>query len=144
MTQSVDELLQQYPGASVWAFGDNAALADELATLVIQGKKTATTSSLASFQHASCPVLPGSYHIVLNSRQLPVCVIRLHSLGLIRFCDVSEALAAMEGEGDLSLDTWRQRHRAFFSREGHWSEEMELVFQTFRLVSVIRASAHQE
>ncbi|OON41394.1 ASCH domain-containing protein [Izhakiella australiensis] len=141
MTQTVEELKQLYPGAQAWAFGDSAELADTLASLVVRGIKTASCCSLACYQQdAPDDVKLGSYHIILDGREQPVCVIRMQSLGLIRFNDMSEALAAMEGEGDLSLAYWRKGHQDFFSREGTFSENMELVFQTFRVVQVVRAN----
>lgn len=68
--------LEKYPDAHCWAFGASPALADELAALVIAGKKRGTCGSLASFQAEARAVKPGDYHIVLNGRGEPACVIR--------------------------------------------------------------------
>ena len=65
-----------------------------------------------------------------------VCVIRTLSLRLIRFNEMSAELAALEGEGDLSLAYWQQAHQAFFAREGSWSPDMELVFEEFAVIEV--------
>ena len=127
--------LEKYPDAHCWAFGDSPALADALAALVIAGKKRGPCGSLASFQAEARAVKPGDYHIVLNGRGEPACVIRTLSLTLVRFNEVSEAQAALEGEGDLSLNYWRSAHRQFFEREGGWSPEMELVYETFALIA---------
>lgn len=138
--QTTEQLLQLYPGSQAWAFGDSPAMANELADLVVRGVKTATCGSLLSYQQDGPDALMiGSHHVVLDGDQQPVCVIRINSLGLIRYCDMSAPLAALEGEGDLSLDYWRSGHRDFFSRAGNFSEEMELVFTTFRVVHVVRA-----
>ena len=51
--------LEKYPDAHCWAFGDSPALADELAALVIAGKKRGTCGSLASFQAEARAVKPG-------------------------------------------------------------------------------------
>ena len=53
---------------------------------------------------------------------MPVCVIRLISIRLVRFCDVTEEFARKEGEGDLSLEYWRKEHHRFFTREGYFSD----------------------
>lgn len=53
----------KYPSAFCWSFGDSPALADELAALVIAGKKRGTCGSLASYQQEQPPVTPGAYHI---------------------------------------------------------------------------------
>lgn len=97
---------EKYPQAFCWSFGDSPALADELAALVVAGKKRGTCSSLVSYQKEQPPVTPGSYHIVLNGTGDAVCVIRTLALRLIRFNEMSADLAALEGEGDLSLAYW--------------------------------------
>lgn len=127
----------KYPGALSWAFGDNAELADELAALVICGLKTASCCSLLSFQSEDNPPTIGSYSIILNSQDEPVCVIRTVAMRIVRFCDVTEDLAIKEGEGDRSLHFWQQAHQAFFTREGSYSETMELVAEEFELVEVL-------
>lgn len=133
---SVGSLQIKYPGAMAWAFGDNPQMADELADLVRDGKKTASCGSLASYLSESPAPGVGSYHIILNGQQDPVCVIRMVSLRLVRFCDVDETFARKEGEGDLSLDYWRKEHQAFFSREGSFAEDMELVAEEFERVEI--------
>lgn len=136
MTSKLAELQQKYPDAVSWAFGDSAQMADELAALVMQGKKTASCSALQAFQQdADAPAI-GSYSIILSGSRQPLCVIRTVALRLVRFCDVTDDLARKEGEGDLSLAFWRQEHQAFFTRAGSYTEEMELVFEEFQLVEV--------
>ena len=62
-----------------------------------------------------------------------------HVRQLAHFCDVDEGYAAAEGEGDLSLDYWRQVHRDCFSEElgaigKAFSEEMTVVCEEFECV----------
>lgn len=133
----VDSLKQKYPGARAWAFGDNPEMANVLADLVVKGVKTASCCSLASFNADESAAGPGSYHIILNGQGAPVCVIRLMSLRLMRFPEVTEAFARKEGEGDLSLAYWREEHKAFFTREGVYAEDMELVAEEFVVVEVL-------
>ena len=102
---------------TAWTFGGDP---DGLAELVLAGKKRATCS-------------------ILNSRQEAVCVIRTTCLRLIPFCQVDAALAAREGEGDLSLAYWQRVHRDFFEKElapygERFDEGMELIFEEFELV----------
>lgn len=131
---ALEQLKAKYPGAQAWQIGDSPALADELAALVASGIKTASCGALASWQaEESAPKL-GSYNIILNGQGEPVCVIRIISLRLVRFCDVTEAFARKEGEGDLSLEYWRKEHQRFFSAAGIFSEEMELVAEEFDVV----------
>lgn len=137
MMDTIDTLKTRYPGAQAWGFGDSPAMADELANLVIKGVKTASCGSLAAFNAEGFAPTPGSYHIILNGQEAPVCVIRIVSLRLVRFCDVTQAFASKEGEGDLSLEYWQKEHQAFFTREGVFAEDMELVAEEFTVVEVL-------
>ncbi|WP_312411349.1 ASCH domain-containing protein [Pseudescherichia sp.] len=134
---TLEKLKAKYPQALAWSIGDSAELANELAGLVVKGKKTASCGSLASYQAESVPPAVGSYHIILNGQQEPVCVIRITSLRLVRFCDVDEDFARKEGEGDLSLTYWRTEHQRFFTQAGGFSEEMELIAEEFEVVEVV-------
>ena len=137
MMRMIDDLKIRYPKASAWAFGDTPEMADELAERVAKGIKTASCCSLSSFNHQDESSAIGGYSIILNSQGEPVCVIRLVSLRIIRYCDVNEAFARKEGEGDLSLGYWAQGHEAFFQREGSFDAAMELVAEEFELVEVV-------
>ncbi len=136
----LEELKSIYPGALVWHFGDSPKLADELVQLVLSGIKTATCCSKNSFQReyergeAPCA---GSYNIILDGTGQPVCVIQTVRLQGIRFCEMTRELASKEGEGDLSLEYWKEGYKRYFEREGTYSEEMELVFEEFELTDIL-------
>ncbi len=134
---AVEELKIKYPGADAWQVGDSPALASELANLIKKGIKTASCGSLTSYQQEESAPKIGSYNIILDGQGLPVCVIRLVSMRLVRFSDVTEAFARKEGEGDLSLEYWQREHQRFFTREGHFSEDMELIAEEFEVVEVV-------
>lgn len=134
---TLEQLKAKYPGAQAWQIGDSPALADELATLVASGIKTASCGSFACWQAEDPAPKLGSYNIILNGQDEPVCVIRIISLRLTRFCDVTDAFARKEGEGDLSLEYWRKEHQRFFSAAGIFSEEMELVAEEFEVIECV-------
>ncbi len=64
---------------------------------------------------------------------MPALVIRTTNVQHIRYCDVTEELALLEGENE-SLLGWRKDHKAFFKRLGEFHPEMTLVFEQFELV----------
>ena len=132
-----EKILQKYPHASFCTFGDSAALADHLATLIATGVKTASCGSLAGCIEDNIFPMIGEYKIVENSRDEPVCVIRVIGLHLLRFSDVTAELARKEGEGDLSLEYWRNEHRRFFQVEGSYSPEMDVIFEEYALIDVV-------
>ncbi|MFO6300017.1 ASCH domain-containing protein [Rahnella selenatireducens] len=134
---AVGELKMKYPSANAWQFGDSPELANELADLIIKGIKTASCGSFATYQQEEYAPRIGSYNIILDSQDVPVCVIRLVSMRLVRFCDVTADFARKEGEGDLSLEYWQNEHQKFFTREGYFSDEMELIAEEFEVVEVL-------
>ncbi|KJP15366.1 cytoplasmic protein [Klebsiella aerogenes] len=131
------EIEMKYPGAGAWQMGDSPELASELANLIKKGIKTASCGSFASYQQEESAPRIGSYNIIIDGQNVPVCVIRLVSLQLVRFCDINEEFARKEGEGDLSLEYWKKEHQRFFIREGHFSEDMELIAEEFEVVEVL-------
>ncbi|MBT0724497.1 ASCH domain-containing protein [Rosenbergiella sp. S61] len=133
----LNKLQTKYPGALAWGFGDSAEMADELANHVVEGRKTASCGSLASYLSEASPPTVGSYHIILNGREEPVCIIRIIAMRIVLFREVEAEFAYKEGEGDRSLNYWQQEHKAFFTREGSYSEAMELVAEEFELIEVL-------
>lgn len=134
---AIDKLKVKYPNANAWQIGDSPELANELADLIKKGIKTASCGSFASYQQEEYAPMIGSYNIILDSQDVPVCVIRLVSMRLVRFCDVTADFARKEGEGDLSLEYWRKEHQRFFTREGSFYNDMELVTEEFEVVEVL-------
>ncbi|NDL64588.1 ASCH domain-containing protein [Acerihabitans arboris] len=129
-------LTERYPDARLWAFGDSAEMADELLALVLRGEKTASCCSYNAYRRDGAPVI-GGYHVVLDGRDNPACAIRTVAQRLVRYCDVTAEMAALEGEGDKSLAYWRESHQDFFTREGGFSPEMLLVFEQFEVIEVL-------
>lgn len=130
--------LIKYPSAKPVAFGDSPELANVLAELIARGVKTGSSGSLAGcIAEGMFPVI-GAYWIVENGFGNPVCVIRTTRLHLLRFSEMTEELAHKEGEGDLSLEYWKKEHRRFFEGEGTYSEDMEIIFEEFSVIDLIK------
>jgi uncharacterized protein YhfF len=123
---------EKYQGLRSFAFGDSAALADELLDLVVRGVKTATCST----EDEPNTSTPGERWIVLDGSGEAACVIETTEVSYRRYNEVDAAFAHDEGEGDRSLAYWRQAHRRYFTRLGRFSEGMMLMCERFRLVEV--------
>ncbi|MCB1046686.1 MAG: ASCH domain-containing protein [Calditrichaeota bacterium] len=123
-----------------FAFGDSERMAEELAQLVLAGIKRATAGAVwACEANGQRPPAPGDLSIVTDWAGHPLCVIETLHTETVPFREVSAEFAAVEGEGDGSLEYWREGHRAFFSwecaRAGRtFSEEMLVVCERFRVV----------
>lgn len=102
----------------VWHFGDSRDLADQLYELVLQGKKKATACLVweAELNPNDAPMLNG-YSIITDFDGNPKCIIKTTEVRVMPFNEVDEEFAVDEGEGDLSLEFWRQIHWAYFTRK---------------------------
>jgi uncharacterized protein YhfF len=121
-------------------FDDNERSADELAVLVLAGRKRATAGLVWSFEAASVP-LPrvGSLSVVTNWAKMPLCVIETQRVDVVAYDEVSAEFAATEGEGDGSLQYWQEAHWAYFGREcqriGRTREpKMPVVCERFEVI----------
>lgn len=125
---------------SAYYFCDNKDDANELAELVLAGKKKATASNYACYKHEDEPLpKPGELNIITDFDDNPLCVIETTNVEIIPFKDVSAEFAALEGEGDLSLEFWRRVHKRFFTEELkeiglEFNEDIQVVCESFKVV----------
>ena len=118
-------------------FGDNPALADELAALVLADVKRATCWAASEGTKES---EVGKPWVMLSGSGEPLAILETTELTERRFNEVEPAFAYDEGEGDRSLAFWRQAHRNYFTRRGEFAEDMLLYCERFRLVEHIAES----
>jgi uncharacterized protein YhfF len=102
----------------VGGYGDSPELSHALIELIRAGRKRAGTGLLWALEHDG-EAMPeaASIEIVVDHENEPVLLTRLTSVSVVPFDAVTAEYAAIEGEGDGSLDYWRVAHRAFFTRE---------------------------
>jgi uncharacterized protein YhfF len=98
-------------------WGDSPQLADELGALIAAGTKTATCSALWEYEAEGSPLPePGSKTIVLDGDGDPLCIVETTEVEVRPYNEVDARFAYEEGEGDRSLEYWREAHWRFFSR----------------------------
>lgn len=131
---------QPPPPPEAWSFGDNPALADELAALVLAGIKTATCSALWEYEAEGEPLpQPGQLSIILGGAGQPLAVVETVEVALKPFDQVDAAFAYDEGEDDRSLASWRREHQRYFTRtlaaiDRQFDEAMPLICERFRVL----------
>lgn len=124
-------------------FGDSPELSEELIGLIRSGPKRAGTSLLWAMVCDGDPMpAAGDIEIVVDHRNEPALVLQISSVRIVPFQAVDAAYAAIEGEGDGSLEFWREGHWRFFSREcariGRVpTPEMPVVCSVFELIAVL-------
>ena len=101
----------------VWHFGLGREDAEELCQLVLEGKKIATASLPWEYEDKpeDAPIV-GGYSVVTDFDGNPKCIVRTSELRVLPFKDVDAEFAFDEGEGDQSLDYWREVHWDYFAR----------------------------
>lgn len=117
-----------------FALGDSREQADQLLSLVIEGKKTATSWAAS---HGDFGTVVGQRQIIKDSSGAHRVVIEITELSKVRFDQVNESFARAEGEGDLTLEYWRKEHERYFRNENTFSADMEVYCQRFKVVNVI-------
>jgi uncharacterized protein YhfF len=123
-----------------FSFGDSPELADELAALVLAGKKSATCWAASEGPKTQV----GKQWVVLNGSGVAVAVIETIELTHRRFDEVDEAFAFDEGEDDRTLASWRRAHRNYFGRQGSFAPNMPLYCERFRLIARIDPDAARD
>ena len=133
-----------------WAFGSTDREADELAALVLEGKKTATASWYDSyvFYKEELPKA-GDFSVILDGREEAVCIIRNYSVTVEHFCEVTRWHAYLEGEGDRSLRYWQNVHEDFFREEAaaigeKFDDYNKVVLEKFSVVYPKEAADRSE
>lgn len=122
-----------------WSFGATSEQADGLLDLVLEGTKTATASSLWDFEDEgeSLPE-PGSLSIILDGEDHPRALIETTEVEVVPFDEVDSEHAYLEGEGDRSLEHWREVHERFFTEHARhdrgFAPDMPVVLERFRVV----------
>jgi uncharacterized protein YhfF len=121
-----------------WSFGDDAATADALLALVLDGTKTATSGALTEYEQADEPLpVKGDLSIVLDSAGHPRVLIRTTAVATVPLDEVTAEHAAAEGEGDRTLASWRAEREAFWGRVlgvGTIDPRMPVVTETFEVL----------
>jgi uncharacterized protein YhfF len=115
-------------------------MADELGASIASGTKTATCSALWAYEAEGEP-LPetSSKTIVLDGNGDPLCIVETTEVEVMPYDQVDARFAYEEGEGDRSLEYWRDAHWRYFSRTlpGIGREptvDMPLVCERFRVI----------
>jgi len=112
-----------------WDFGKDEKFAERLKNLVLSGKKTATTGLYK--QNQKIPKV-GEYAAILNTDRKRFCIIQYTNVEIKSFLEVDYNFVQEEGEGDKTVEEWREKHRKFFNLD---NDDVKVVCEEFELVS---------
>jgi len=124
-------------------FCDNEKDAKECAQLTLDGIKQATSTSLWWFEkfHADLPEV-GNIYVVTDWYKIAKAIVEVVKVDQVPFNEITEEYAAIEGEGDKSLEYWKKVHWEYYSREMEEfgekpTEDMIIVCEQFRTIFTI-------
>lgn len=125
---------------SAWQFGYGVDQGNRLLAYVLDGPKRATAGALWTHEaHGEAVPVTGDHSVLLDGHGLARCIIRTTQVGVTPFDEVDAAFAFAEGEGDRSLEYWREVHWAYFVRELtelglEATRDMPIVCERFEVV----------
>lgn len=116
--------------------GTADGLRAELNSLVLAGRKRATTGLLAEYVEETEGIeFVGERLALLDDAGRAVATLEVTGVEQTSFIEVPWEHAAAEGEGDASLEEWRAGHRRFWEREGTpVDDDTPVVCIAFRVV----------
>ena len=110
-----------------WTFGIDVA---RLVNLVLDGKKTATTS-LYELDNVS---KVGDISILTDFKDNNVCFIKTINVIITEFKNITWDLAKLDGE-DKSLNEWKENHMNFFKKiDPSFNENTKVIFEVFEVI----------
>lgn len=116
-----------------WKFcSDN----EKLISLVLSGEKRATTSLYNEYIKNKEP-LPkiGEKSIIQHDNNNDACLIEIEKVIITEFKNITEELAFIEGEGDKSLEYYRNEHYKIFKKiDSNFNDESKVVFEMFKVI----------
>ena len=110
-----------------WTFGIDA---DKLVVLVLNGKKTATTSL---YEFDSLPTV-GDVSILTDSNNNDMCILETKEVIVTEFKNIIWDLAKLEGE-NKSLEEWIKVHIDYFSKiNTNFNDNTKVLFEIFDVI----------
>ncbi|MFD6264883.1 ASCH domain-containing protein [Micromonospora chalcea] len=124
-------------GLRALALGTPGGLRTRLNTLVLSGVKTATAGLVQEYDDENEELeYVGERLVLVDDNDAFVGVVEVTGVEVVRFADVPWDFARAEGEGDRSIEEWREGHGAYWARQGTpVTDDTRIVCLRFRLVS---------
>lgn len=109
---------------------------EKLISLVLSGDKRATTSLYSEFieDKKSLPKIR-ERSIILHDNNNDACLIEIEKVIITEFKNITDDFAFIEGEGDKSLEYYRNEHYKIFKKiDLNFNDESKVVFEMFKVI----------
>lgn len=132
--QTLQEIVDANPEAETFRFGDSQSLCEHILWLVRSGGKSATCEAMRVYtQDGDALPVVGRRDVALNWDGTPAIMLETVEVSTRRFNQMDEEFVAAQGEY-RDLKHWQKAYRAYFSRSGGFSEDMEIMCERFQVV----------
>jgi ribosomal protein L11 methyltransferase len=127
-------------GLPIWEFATPGPLRERLCGLSLAGAKTATFDIADAESDAKAA--EGTRFAMITSSGLEIAIVEVIDRVKVLVRDVTWEQVQAEGESFTSVADWRAGHEAFWGSIGFpIDDDTELVFETFRIESVLPAAS---
>ena len=73
--------------------------------------------------------------IIQHDNNNDACLIKVENVIITEFKNITEELAFIEGEGDKSLEYYRNEHYKIFKKiDSNFNDESKVVFEMFKVI----------
>ena len=73
--------------------------------------------------------------IIQHDNNNDTCLIEVENVIITEFKNITEELAFIEGEGDKSLEYYRNEHYKIFKKiDSNFNDESKVVFEMFKVI----------
>ena len=121
-------------GLRTLELGTPGTMREWLNGLVLEGKKRATAGTADEYEENEKEFV-GERLALVNDELVMVATVEVTDVVESTFGNVPWSFAETEGEGDTSIEEWREGHRRFWSNEGvDVTDELPVVLVYFKLV----------
>lgn len=122
---------EKNPQLPTWQFGINN---DKLVELVLEGKKTATTSlDITNISKA------GERSVLTFENEKKACIVETKKVIITKFKNITSKMAFLEGEGNRTLDYYKKSHIDYFKAiDNNFNDETEVCFKIFEVIEDLR------
>jgi len=106
-------------GPRTLEIGSPGAMRQRLNQLILDGRKRATAGLLVDYVRENEELeSPGDFLTLVDDDSRGVSTVVVTQVETVPFIEVPWSFAQAEGEGDESLEEWREGHRQFWTEAG--------------------------
>lgn len=115
-------------GVRTLEIGTPGEMRGHLNRLILSGAKRATAGLLVDYVREDEPLeVAGDILALIDDESRAIAIVKVERVMTMRFASVPWEFAQAEGEGDESIEDWRDGHQAYWTSAGEVVDDETLV-----------------